>query len=240
MNWSDEGIILGTRRHGESSLIVELMTPGHGRHLGLLKGGRRRASQVQPGNTVAAAWRARLGEHLGNWTLETVTERAGRLMEAQSSLYALQLIADLLRLLPERDPHPRLYETLVAILGGVDEPMAAGELMVRFELAMLAELGFGLDLSACAATGETGDLTYVSPKSGRAVGREAGAPYAERLLKLPGFLIDRERSAPSAADIAWAFRLTGFFLDRHLYEPRGLKPSPARDGLIGLVERMAA
>lgn len=238
MHWTDDAVILGTRRHGESSLIIELMTAAHGRHLGLLKGGRRRTAQLQPGNSVTASWRARLGEHLGNWTLEPVTERAGRLMEGAAGLYGIQMLADLLRLLPERDPHPRLYETLVAIVDGMEGVRGTGELLVRFELAMLSELGFGLDLSQCAATGATEDLAFVSPRTGRAVGRVPGAPYADRLMGLPSFLTDRRRnSAPEPAEIADAFRLTGFFLDRHLYEPRGLKPTPAREGLIGLLRR---
>ena len=239
MQWIDEGIILGTRRHGETSLIVELMTAGHGRHLGLVKGGRSRRHQavLQPGNGVTAIWRARLHEHLGNWTLEPVASRAGRLMASATGLYSVQLLAAHLRLLPERDPHPRLYRALGAILDDLEDPLAAGELLVRFEVEMLNELGVGLDLSRCAATGETEGLAFVSPKTGRAVSRAAGAPYGEKLLGLPGFLIHRQPHVPPPiADLLAGFALTGFFLDRHVYESRGIASPPARRGLIGLIE----
>ena len=179
MQWTDEGIIIGTRRHGETSLIVELMTPAHGRHLGLVRGGRSRRLQpiLQPGNSVAATWRARLDEHLGTYTVEPTTQRASRLIEGAAGLYGIQMLAGLLRLLPERDPHPRLYEGLASILDWFDEPLVAGALIVRFELKLLDDLGFGLDLERCAATGSNDDLAYVSPKSGRAVSRSAGDAY---------------------------------------------------------------
>jgi DNA repair protein RecO (recombination protein O) len=240
MQWTDEGIILGTRRHGETSLIVELMTAGHGRHLGLVKGGRspRHQAVLQPGNGVRATWRARLSEHLGNWTLEPVSSRAARLIGNPVGLYGVQLLSAHLRLLPERDPHPRLYTALAAILDDLADPLAAGELLVRFELELLNELGVGLDLSRCAATGATQDLAFVSPRTGRAVSRAASAPYADKLLALPGFLVARQPHAPpSAADLGTGFALTGYFLYRHVYEARGVEPPPARAGLIGLIER---
>lgn len=243
MQWTDEGVILGSRRHGETSVIVELMTPAHGRHLGLVRGGRSRRSQplLQPGNSVSATWRARLGEHLGNYTLEGTQLRAARLMESAGSLYGIQIVAGLLRLLPERDPHPQLYEGLVTILDWLDGVLIAGMLLVRFEARVLQELGFGLDLERCAATGETGELVYVSPKTGRAVSRAAGEPYNDRLLALPGFMIENgETRPPAAADILAGFRLTGYFLARHVYEPRGIEPPDARASFLALVERDSA
>ena len=240
MQWTDEGVILGTRRHGETSLIVELMTPAHGRHLGLVRGGRSRKRQpvLQPGNSVSVVWRARLDEHLGNFTLEGTTLRAARLMESATSLYGIQMVAGLLRLLPERDPHPELYEGLLTILDWLDGTITAGVLFVHYEARMLRELGFGLDLDRCAATGETGDLVYVSPKTGRAVCRVAGEPYNDRLLALPGFMIgEGEAAQPSAADILAGFRLTEYFLARHVYEPRGIAPPDARARFLALVGR---
>jgi DNA repair protein RecO (recombination protein O) len=242
MQWTDEGVILGTRRHGETSLIVELMTPAHGRYLGLVKGGRspRQQAVLQPGNGVRAVWRARLSEHLGNWTLEPVSSRAARLMGSATGLYGLQLLAAHLRLLPERDPHPHLYTALNAILDDLEEPISAGELLVRFEIELLNDLGIGLDLTRCAATGTADNLAFVSPRTGRAVSRDAGAAYAEKLLALPQFLVDRQPHAPpSAADLVAGFSLTGYFLDRHVYEARGITPPPARAGLAGLIERTA-
>jgi DNA repair protein RecO (recombination protein O) len=240
MQWIDEGVILGTRRHGETSLIVELMTPEHGRHLGLVRGGRSRKQQpvLQPGNSVTATWRARLDEHLGNYAVEATKLRAARLMESAAGLYGIQIAAALLRLLPERDPHQRLYEDLLAILDWLDDPLTAGALLVHFEARMLEELGFGLDLERCAATGTTGELIYVSPKTGRAVSRAAGEPYNDRLLALPRFLVEKgEAMQPSAVDILAGFRLTGYFLARHVYEPRGIEPPDARGRLIALIGR---
>ncbi|MEJ0013078.1 MAG: DNA repair protein RecO [Bauldia sp.] len=240
MQWTDEGVIIGTRRHGETSLIVELMTAAHGRHLGLVRGGRSRRLQptLQPGNSVNATWRARLDGHLGHYTLEGTTERAARLIEGATGLYGIQTIAALLRLLPERDAHPNLYDGLVAILDFLDDPLIAGGLIVRFEMKLLEDLGFGLDLSECAATGGNDDLAYVSPRTGRAVSRSAGEPYHDRLLRLPPFLLEVPSEArPDAEAVTAAFHLTGYFLARHVYEPRGLEPPEARAAFLGLVAR---
>ena len=242
MEWTDEGIVIGTRRHGETSLIVELMTPAHGRHLGLVRGGRSRRMQpvLQPGNSVHATWRARLDEHLGNYTIEGTKSRAARLIDSAAGLYGIQAVAGLLRLLPERDPHRQLYDGLSAILDWLDDPLIAGAVIVRFELKLLEELGFGLDLDECAATGSNDDLAYVSPKTGRAVSRASGEPYRDRLLPLPAFLVTPATARPDARDLADAFRLTGYFLDRHVFEPRGIKPPEARASLLSLVLRTAA
>lgn len=234
MQWQDQAIILGVKRHGETSVIAELMTAGHGRHMGLVRGGRSRRLQplLQPGNRVEATWRARLDEHLGTLTVEPLRLRAGRLMERATSVHGVQALAALLRLLPERDPHPGLYEALDVILDSFDEPSNAGELYLRFELAILNELGFGLDLSECAATGRRDDLAFVSPKTGRAVSRAAGAPYAERLFVLPAFLLSRSGPAADREGLESAFRLTGFFLARHVYEPRGVPIPIGREAFI--------
>lgn len=239
MDWSDEGIIIGTRRHGESSLIVELMTPGHGRHLGLVRGGRSRSQRpvLQAGNSVHVTWRARLDEHLGNYALEPAIFRAAKLMETPTGLYALQALAGLVRLLPERDPHPQIYATLVALVDILDDPVLAAALIVRFELRMLEELGFGLDLERCAATGTNDDLAYVSPKSGRAVSRSAGDPYRSKMLRLPEFLLALPGARPGGDDLIAAFHLTGFFFARHVYEPRGLPPPEARERFVALLAR---
>jgi DNA repair protein RecO (recombination protein O) len=242
MDWTDEGIIIGTRRHGETSLIVELMTPGHGRHLGLVRGGRSRTQRpvLQTGNSVHATWRARLDEHLGNYALEPETFRAAKLMETPAGLYGLQALAALVRLLPERDPHPRIYVALVALVDLLGDPVLAGGLIVRFEIRMLEELGFGLDLERCVATGTNDDLAYVSPKSGRAVSRSAGDPYRDRMLRLPAFLLAAPGARPADDELVAAFRLTGFFLARHVYEPRGLPPPEARERFVALIGRQGA
>lgn len=234
MQWQDEAIIIGVKRHGETSVIAELMTRGRGRHLGLVRSGRSRAMQpvLQAGNRVEVVWRARLDEHLGEFKLEPIRLRAAKLMETATAVYGVQAMGALLRLLPERDPHPHLFEALDIILDAFDDPSDAGELFVRFELAVLNDLGFGLDLTECAATGGRKDLVYVSPKTGRAVSREAGMPYADRMLALPGFLSEGAASAADRDSMAEAFRLTGYFLHRHVYEPRGLTENAARDGFV--------
>lgn len=234
MQWQDEAIIIGVKRHGETSVIAELMTRERGRHLGLVRAGRSRAMQpvLQPGNRVEAVWRARLDEHLGDLRLEPVRLRAARLMETATAVYGVQAMGALLRLLPERDPHPHLFDALDVILEAMDNPADAGELFVRFELAVLNDLGFGLDLTECAATGSRLDLTYVSPKSGRAVCRAAGAPYADRMLTFPAFLREGEAPAADRDSMAAAFRMTQYFLHRHVYEPRGLTANDAREGFV--------
>jgi DNA repair protein RecO (recombination protein O) len=243
MQWSDEGIILGTRRHGETSLIVELMTAAHGRHLGLVRGGRSRKRQptLQPANSVTATWRARLDEHLGHYSIESTNQRAAALIESAGALYGFQTLAALLRLLPERDPHPLLFAAVEAIADRLGDALEAGELVARFELQLLDDLGFGLDLGECAATGANEHLAYVSPRSGRAVSVAAGEPYRDRLLRLPAFLTEpTAESHASPEDIVAAFRLTGYFLARHVYEARDLEMPDARARLIALVERHAA
>lgn len=243
MEWTDDAIVLGVRKHGETSVIAELMTRERGRHLGLVQGGRSRTMRpvLQPGNSVRATWRARLDEHLGQFRIEGESLRAARLMETAHGIYALQTLSSHLRLLPERDAHGALYETLSIILDNLDEPDIAAELVVRFELAILEELGFGLDLSACAATGTRSNLLYVSPKSGRAVSAEAGQPWADKMLQLPSFLLVRDIAridSASLEDIVAGFALTTYFLERNVHGPRGIGIPPERESLIRAVTRI--
>ncbi|CUA90093.1 DNA repair protein RecO [Chelatococcus daeguensis] len=240
MEWQDEGIVLGARRHGEANVILELMTAAHGRHMGLVRGGRSRRLQpvLQPGNSVAVVWRARIEEHLGLYAVEATAIRAARFIASPLALHGLGTLTALLRLMPERDPHPGLYEALTVLMEHMDDPAIAPALIVRFELAVLAGLGFGLDLSSCAATGSTQELVYVSPKSGRAVSRTAGEPYGDRLLPLPSFL--REGGLVDTIgvrDVLAGFQLTGLFFARHVYEPRGLAEPDARRRLIEFLAR---
>src|SRR5499427_9751656 len=202
MEWTDEGIVLGVRRHGESSAIVELLTREHGRHLGLVRGGAstRMRPLLQPGNGVRAVWRARLDEHLGTYAIEGTRLRAASLLAVSHAAYGVTHLGALVRLLPERDPHEDIYEMLERTLDDFDDAGEAAVHLVRFELAMLAELGFGLDLENCAATGATEELVYVSPKSGGAVSRSAGEPWRDRLLRLPAFLRQGEDGANSWSD----------------------------------------
>ncbi len=235
MEWTEDAIAIGNRKHGENGVILEVMTRGHGRHLGLVRGGRSRVLRpvLQPGNSLAVTWRARLEDHLGQFRAEPLIERAGALMLSRRAAYGLQLLAAHLRLLPERDPHPRLYDALAVIIDCLDDSRVAAELIVRFEILLLDELGFGLDLATCAATGGNDDLAYVSPKSGRAVCRDAGRPYHDRMLVLPRFLHRRENGvSPTAGELQQGFALTGHFLQRHVLAPRGLNLPDVREGFI--------
>lgn len=252
MEWRDVGRVLGSRRLGESDAVVEVMTRDHGRHLGVVKGGRsrRRAPGLQVGNRLDVVWRARLDEHLGHFVVEPVDARAAGLMADPLALNAVQTVAAHLRLLPERDPQPDLFAAFEAMLGALDHPRLVGELMARFEMAVIEVLGFGLDLSECALTGEgaeTADLAWVSPKTGRAAAREAGRPWADRLLPLPAFLCPERAGSPgewgreTTTDLAAGLALTRHFLDRHVWEARGLPPPSTREAfLAGLWKALAA
>jgi DNA repair protein RecO (recombination protein O) len=244
MEWTDDGIVIGVRRHGETSAIAELLTREHGRHLGLVRGGAssRMRPLLQPGNSVRAVWRARLDEHLGTYAIEGTRLRAATLLASSYAVYGVTHLAALARLLPERDPHEDIYEMLDRTLDDFDDAGGAAVHTVRFELAMLSELGFGLDLENCAATGETTDLVYVSPKSGGAISRTAGEPWRDRLLRLPPFLRESEEGTNhcSDQDLQDGFQLTGMFLLRHVLEPRGQGHSDAREGFIKAVIRTRA
>lgn len=243
MEWRDDGLIIGARRHGETSVILELMTRAHGRHLGLVRGGRSRRLRpiLQPGNLVAAQWRARLEDHLGALTIEPLAARAAHFLDRAAALHGVAALCALLRLLPERDPHEELFEMAEAIaarLGDVRDSERAATMMARFELALLGALGFGLDLHSCALTGAQDDLAYVSPKSGRAVSRAAGAPWRDRLLPYPDFL-QHESVGAEAGDLIAAFRLTGYFLTRDVLAPRGVALPEARELYLGAISRAA-
>ena len=238
MEWRDEGVILSVRRHGETSAIAEMLTANHGRCLGLVRGGRSRVQRpvLQAGNAVQAVWRARLEEQLGTFTLEPLDLRAGAIMIEPFRLAGLATLAGLARLLPEREPHGRVYEALRVVLEAIDRDDVWPALLVRWEMGLLDELGFGLDLSQCAATAAKDDLVYVSPKSGKAVSAKAGAPYKERLLRLPAFVLANVPA--SRDDVIDGLKLTGYFLDRHVFEPRGVAmPEQRQRVLRGLAER---
>jgi len=304
MEWRDIGFVLGTRRHGESALIVELLTAEHGRHAGLVRGGQspRRRALLQPGNAVAAIWRGRLPEHLGTIECELVEAHAARLLDDPDRLAALNAaVALLLAASPEREPHADLHASFAGLLqalaapsptlpfpaptlpspaptlpspasgGGLGRGQSGGGLgrgqsgggvgrgqsgggqtmgaaldsaagwarsYVLWECDLLAALGFGLDLGRCAVTGTNQDLVYVSPRTGRAVSRESGAPYHDKLLPLPGFLW---RDAPAgAADIVAGLILTRHFLQHDLLEPQGGRLPEARERLLQRVRRLAA
>lgn len=232
MDWQDRGIVLSRRRHGESAAVVTLMTRDHGRHPGLVRGGagKRLRGVFEPGNVVHASWRARLADHLGTYTCELSEGRAGGFLAHADRLAALTAACSLTEVaLPEREPHPAVFEALLALMDAL-ETDAWASAYVKWELGLLSELGFGLDLECCVATGETENLIFVSPKSGAAVSAAAGEPYKGKLLSLPGFL-RRPGAYGDAQEVLDGLHLTGFFLDRHVLAGRrnGL---PARDRLV--------
>lgn len=237
MDWSSEGLIIGVRRFGETSVIVEAMTPGHGRHLGLVRGGRsrRNAATLQPGNHVQLRWRARLEQHLGTFSVELVRGRAADLIADRQCLYVAQTLFAHLRLLPERDPHARLLGFAEEILDVETDFVQRTQMLALFELSLLEELGFGLDIASCAVTGSTGGLTHVSPKTGRAVTKQAGAAYAGRLLRLPAFF--KGNKPATAADCLDGLKLTGHFLHRHIWSAREADPPTTRDQLLAELQQ---
>lgn len=233
MEWSDDAIVLSAVRHGENAAITQLLTRAHGRHAGLVRGGagRRMRGVLQPGNQVHAAWRARLAEHLGTLTCELVHPFAAPLLDEPARLAGLQAACALSQAaLPEREPHPRVFAHLLALLGLLRDAPDWPAAYVRWELALLSELGFGLDLTECAATGRNDQLAYVSPKSGRAVSISAGEPYRARLLPLPAFLLDG--GSGNAAEVAAGLVLTGHFLEQHAFTPHGRTLPAARGRLV--------
>ncbi len=240
MEWRDQGILLSVRRHGESASIIEVLTPGRGRHAGVVRGGasRKLAPILQPGAQLDLAWRARLEDHIGTFTVEPVRSRAMHVMNDRLALAGLNAVTSLLLFsLPEREAHAPLYartETLMDLMGEHDVwPLA----YLRWELALLEEMGFGLDLSTCAVLGRrANDLSYVSPRTGRAVSRAGAGEWADRLLPLPPCLLGHG-TAPDS-EIAEGFALTGHFLHSRLAPELGHKPLP--EARARFVERFAA
>ena len=216
--WTADAVILDRRAHGESSAIVDFFTRDHGRYGGLVRGGnaRRLKPALQPGNMVQASWRARLSEHLGTATIDPGRAYAAEVLTDQVLLAGLSAMCALLKIVPERQAYPRLFDTVMVLLEALENRQVWLPLFVRFELALLEEVGFGLDLSACAATGTNEDLTHVSPRSGRAISREAAEPYAERMFVLPAFLLSADAPA-DADDVLQGLNLTGHFLERRVY-----------------------
>ncbi|PIV74960.1 MAG: DNA repair protein RecO [Rhodobacteraceae bacterium CG17_big_fil_post_rev_8_21_14_2_50_65_11] len=238
MDWRDEGVLLAVRRHGESAAIIEVFTPSHGRHAGLVRGGagRRMAPVLQPGAQLDLNWRARLEDHIGTYTVEPLRGRAAEALGDAVALAGLSAVCSLLAFcLPEREPHLRLYHRSVALLDALGAEGWAYAYL-RWELALLDEMGFGLDLSRCAVTGATEGLSHVSPRTGRAVTRAGAGDWVDRLLPLPASL----RGDPLAdrGDISAGFAVTGHFLAAHLAPALGVRPlPPARQRLIDRLAR---
>ena len=227
MEWRDQGILLSARKHGETSSIIEMFTPTQGRHMGVVRGGtsRRIAPILQPGAQLDVTWRARLEDHIGSFSVEPVRSRAAAAMGDRLALAGLNTVTALLSFcLPEREAHVELYDRtqmLLDLLGQSDIwPLA----YLQWEMRLLEEMGYALDLTVCAVTGATDGLCYVSPKSGRAVSEKGAGEWADKMLPLPDVM--RGIGAGSNAEIGQAFVTTGYFLERHLAQDLGGKPLP--------------
>ncbi len=239
MEWVDEALVLSVRPHGETAALAELLTREHGRYLAMVHGGRSRRNRpvLQIGNHVDVVWKARLVDQLGHAGVTTRRGFAAEAMNDRLSLCALTSLCALARLLAERDPHPSLFEISLFVLGFLDDVTVWPALYVRWEMALLEELGFGLDLSVCAVSGATEELSYVSPNSGRAVSREAAAPYVDRLLVLPSFMLSGRRGAVTRDDMLAGLKLTGHFIGHRILAPREMIMPEARTRLPTLLAR---
>ena len=242
MEWTDDVIVLSVQKYGEGSAILEVLSRSQGRHKGLVRGATstRMRSTLQPGNSVRATWKARLAEHLGTFSVELSEARAAAIIDSRHLVLALSsLCAVAAQVLPEREAHADIYDATRSVLDlltaeGVTEVDAARAL-VHWELGVLGALGFGLDLTACAVTGATEGLVYVSPRSGRAVSEEGAGDYADRLLILPAFLGAGAELPVEASDVLAGFKLTGHFLDYHLCQPQGQQLPPARERFLAFL-----
>lgn len=239
IDWRDEGAILTIRPHGESAAIVEVFTATHGRHAGVVRGGagRRLAPVLQPGGQVEVTWKARLPDHLGAFTVEPLRSRAPQVLGDRLALAGLNAVAAVLsQVLPERESHPALYARTVTLLDLLGQSGLWPLAYLHWEIALLEEMGFALDLATCAVTGATEDLAYVSPRTGRAVSRAAAGTWADRLLPLPPVMLGQgEATGP---DIAAALAVTGHFMDKRLFASLGDRPvPPARGRLLQEIAR---
>jgi DNA repair protein RecO (recombination protein O) len=239
MEWEDEAFVLGARSHGETGAIVELLTLERGRFAAHVAGAssRRIKPLLQAGSKVAVRYRARMADQLGSATVEAMGEGLSALFDDPLALAGLSSAAAVAAgALPEREAHPGAFNAFEALTHAFGLTADWPAVYVRFEAGLLQELGFGLDLSKCAATGSSDDLIYVSPRTGRAVSREAGEPYKDRLLALPPFMLSsQQRLGPG--DVAAGLALTGHFLEAFVFAALNRPLPPAR---MWLVDRLAA
>ena len=234
MEFEDDAFVLSARAHGETGAIVEMITARHGKWAAHVAGAasRRMKPHLQPGARVSARFRSRTPEQLGSATLEPLGEGPAALFDDALALAGLSAAAAVAAgALPEREPHPGAFLGFEAFVEGLGNPDVWPAVYVRFEAGLLADLGFGLDLSKCAVTGSADNLVYVSPRTGRAVSAEAGADYRDRLLALPPFLLSSQGGL-SAGDVGAGLKLTAHFLERFIFAPINRPLPPARHWLV--------
>ncbi len=241
MEWQQTGVVLSALRHGETSAIADIFTRQRGRWKGLVRGGRSSTMRpvLQPGNQVQATWRARLEDHLGNFIIEPISFRAARLIDDPFKLAGLTTLTEITQILPEREPHERVFDALQIVLNALEDDDIWPALLVRWEMGLLDDMGYGLDLTHCAATGVNDDLVFVSPRSARAVSASAGEPYRDKLLALPQFLVGGNIVTPSAQDVLAGLELTGHFLTRHIFQARGIPAPESRSWIMAHLKQLA-
>ncbi|MDX1974969.1 MAG: DNA repair protein RecO [Rickettsiales bacterium] len=240
MQWTDQGILLSTRKYGENSAIARIFTQEHGVHAGVIKSIHSKAKRglLQTGNGVSVNWQARLSEQLGIFSCELMHPNAALLMDRPQALSALTSSCALLEIsLPERHPYKMLYQQFEQLLQAMSHDEHWLVDYIHFELQLLAETGFGLDLSECAATGVSENLVYISPKSGRAVSQAAGQPYHDKMLPLPAFLREKTpKNQVNRAEILAGLMVTGYFLRAWLMEAQGKSLPTARARFVYSLE----
>ena len=238
MEWQGDGLILNTRKHGESSAIIDVLTRDKGRHMGLVRGGRSRTMRpvLQAGNLVNVVWRARLEDHLGTYSVDPHRMIVAGIIDDVHRLAGLTTITTLASLLPEREPHPRIYDASLLLIEHLQDDAIWPAVLVKWEMGLLEELGFGLDLSKCAVSGDTARLTHVSPRTGRAVCAREADPWKDKLLVLPAFVAGASGEA-SNAEVIQGLKLTGHFLARHIFEPRDVSAPEQRQRILRWLDR---
>ena len=237
MEFEDDAYVLSARVHGETGAIVELLTAHHGKWAAHVAGGasRRMKPFLQAGARTIVHYRARVSDQLGSAQLEPVGEGPAALFDDSMALAGLSAAAAVAAAaLPEREPHPGAFLAFEALSSALLMPDIWPAVFVRFEAGLLQDLGFGLDLSKCAATGSLDDLVYVSPRTGRAVSRTAGEPYKDRLLALPPFMLSSQGGL-SPGDVRAGLDLTAHFLELFVFGPLNRPLPPAR---VWLVDRL--
>ncbi len=241
MDWTDQGTLLSVRKHGEGSAIIEVFTENHGRHAGVVRGGgsRKMAALLQPGGQLSVAWRARLVDHIGSFSVELIRSRTTNIMSGRAQIAAFGALSSIIiTCLPEREPQGRLYAMTALLLDKISTDLPWLGAYVRWEMAVLNELGFGLDLGSCAATGTTDELAFVSPKSARAVSRAGAAGWEDKLLKLPQFLVNPSIDPATRAQVLDGLKLTGYFLNNGIMAANGRAELPkARERFLQVLEK---
>ncbi len=241
MEWRSDGILLATRKHGETSLIIDTFCPGHGRYSGVVKGGasRKFAPILQVGAQLDLTWKARLQNHLGSFKVELIRARTVHAMSDRVLTAGVISVSTILsKVLPERQPYDSFYRTTEDLLDLLSQPNVWPLAYLHWELELLTVLGYGLDLSKCAVTGSTENLRYVSPKTGRAISEKAAGQWVPKLLHLPSIIIKGSDNSDGISD---GLKLTGYFLKKKVFNEFSVRsPVSERQRFVDLLSQKAS